>query len=122
MSHAEHHNIPYPLQHGFRPGRSCETQLLEMAHNLVNNMQLGLQTDICVLDFSKSFDKVGHRRLVEKLRMYGNGETNIRTGNFLTDRSQSILDEGASSDCPCSYLRCTSRLCTGPLSLSVLHK
>ena len=43
-------------------------------HDVVNNMRLGLQTDICVLDFSKAFDKVGHRRLVEKLRMYG--ETN----------------------------------------------
>jgi len=32
MSHAEHHNILYPLQHGFHPGRSCETQLLEIVH------------------------------------------------------------------------------------------
>jgi len=61
-------------------------------------MQLGLQTDICVLDCSKAFDKVGHRRLVEKLRMYGiNGETNIWIGNFLSDCSQSVLVEGASS-------------------------
>jgi hypothetical protein len=29
MSHADTHNILYPLQHGFRTGRSCETQLLE---------------------------------------------------------------------------------------------
>jgi len=68
MNHAEHHNILYPLQHGFCPGRSCETQLLEMVNEVVNNMQLGLQTDICVLDFSKAFDKVGHRRLVEKIK------------------------------------------------------
>ena len=60
MNHAEHHNILYPLQHSFHPGRSCETQLLEMVIEVVNNMQLGLQTEICVLDFSKAFDKVGH--------------------------------------------------------------
>ena len=48
-----------------------------MVNDLANNMQLGLQTDICILDFSKAFDKVDHRRLVEKLRMYGiDGETN----------------------------------------------
>jgi len=47
MSHTEHHNILYPLQHCFHPGKSCETQLLEMVHDVVNNMQLGLQTDIC---------------------------------------------------------------------------
>ena len=53
MSHAEHHNILYPLQHGFRPGRSCETQtqLLEIVYDVVNNMQLGLQTDICVMSW-----------------------------------------------------------------------
>ena len=63
-------------------------------------MQLGLQTDICVLDFSKAFDKVGHRRLVEKLRMYGiDGETNTWIGNFLSERSQSVLAEGASVGC-----------------------
>ena len=77
MSHAEQHNILYPLQHGFRPSRLCETQLLEMVNDIANNMQLGLQTDVCVLDFSKAFDKVGHKRLVEKLKMYGiDGETN----------------------------------------------
>jgi len=61
-------------------------------------MQLGLQTDICILDFSKAFDKVGHRRLVEKLRMYGiDGETNTWIENFLSNRSQSVLVEGACS-------------------------
>ena len=53
MSHAEQYNIVYPLHYGFRPSRSCETQLLEMVNNTVNSMQLGFQTDVCVLDFSK---------------------------------------------------------------------
>jgi len=40
-------------------------------------MQLGLQTDLHMLDFSKAFDKVGHSRLVEKLKWYGiDGEVN----------------------------------------------
>jgi len=29
-----------------------------MVNDVVYNMQLGLQTDVCVLDFSKAFDKV----------------------------------------------------------------
>jgi len=71
-----------------------------MVHDVVNNMQLGLQSDICVLDFSKAFDKVGHRLLVEKLRMYViDGETNTWIGNFLNDRSQYVLVEGPSSGC-----------------------
>ena len=100
MSHSEHHNILYPLQHGFRPGRSCETQLLKMVHDVVNNMQVRLQMDISVLDFSKAFVKVGHRRLVEKLRMYGvDSETNTWIGNFLSDCSQSVLVEGPTTGC-----------------------
>ena len=91
MNHAEYHNILYPLQHGFRPGRSCETQLLKMVNEVVNIIQLGLQTHICILDFSKAFDQVGRRHLVpvlvEKLRMYGmDVEANTRIQNFLSNR------------------------------------
>jgi len=61
-------------------------------------MQLGLQTDVCVFDFSKAFDKVGHKHLVEKLKMYGiDGETNAWVKDFLSDRMQSVLVEGSSS-------------------------
>jgi len=42
-----------------------------MVNNIVNNMQQGLQTDLCILDFSKAFDKGGHNRLIEKLKWYG---------------------------------------------------
>jgi len=69
-----------------------------MVNEVANNMQLGLQTDICVLDFSKAFDKVGHRRLVEKLRMYSkDGVANTWIENLLSNRSQSVLVEGACS-------------------------
>ena len=98
MTHAEQHNILYPLQHGFRPCRSSETQLLETVNDVADNMQLRLQTDVCVLDFSKAFDKVGHKRLVEKLKMYGiDGETNAWIKDLLSDRMQSVLVEGSSS-------------------------
>ena len=65
MSHANIHNVLYPLQHGFRSRRSCESQLIEFVHDIVSNMAAGLQTDTCILYFAKAFDKVGHRRLVE---------------------------------------------------------
>jgi hypothetical protein len=34
MQHAEENNILYPLQHGFRKGRSCETQLIEFVEDI----------------------------------------------------------------------------------------
>ena len=37
MNHGEKNNISYPLQHGFRRGRSCESQLIEFIDDLSNN-------------------------------------------------------------------------------------
>jgi len=49
-----------------------------------------LQTDICVLDFAKAFDKVSHIHLIHKLCWYGiTGEVNSWINNFLHDRTQS---------------------------------
>ena len=98
MKHAKENNILYNMQHGFREGRSCETQLNELTHDLVNNMHSGLQTDVCVLDFSKAFDKVGHNRLLEKLKWYGvTGETNDWIRSFLSDRTQAVVVDGLTS-------------------------
>jgi len=77
MKHTREQNILYPLQHGFRDRRSCETQLIEFVRDVTNNMQVGKQTDILVTDFSKAFDKVGHQCLPRKLHHYGvQGRTN----------------------------------------------
>ena len=63
MSHADTHNILYPLQHGFRTGRSCETQLLEFIDDVTLNMENEKQTDILVM--------VSHSLLLHKLHYYG---------------------------------------------------
>ena len=61
-------------------------------------MQQKLQTDVCVLDFSKAFDKVGHRRVLHKLHGYGiRGNTNKWIADFLTGRTQSVVVEGTTS-------------------------
>ena len=46
-------------------------KLLKNINNIVNNMQQGLETDLCILDFLKACDKVGHNRLIQKLKWYG---------------------------------------------------
>ena len=43
MQHLTKHNILYPLQHGFRDKRSCETQLKEFVHDKAFNLQAGVQ-------------------------------------------------------------------------------
>ena len=99
MKHARDHDILYTLQHGFRDKRSCETQLLEFASDISSTMQRGKQVDVLIMDFSKAFDKVGHKRLVRKLEYYGvGGKTNRWIQNFLTDRKQRVVVDGESSD------------------------
>ena len=99
MEHASQNKILYSLRHGFRERRSCETQLIEFVNDVVSSMQDGLQTDVCVLDFSKAFYKVGHQRLLHKLEWYGvRGTTNQWIRSFLEGRTQSVVVEGAESD------------------------
>ena len=98
MKHAQSHNILYDLQHGFRSRVSCETQLIQFTNDLVTNMQSGAQTDVIVMDFSKTFDKVSHTKLIDKLHHYGiQGKNNSWVKAFLTDRSQRVLIEGEAS-------------------------
>ena len=82
------HWILSPLQHGFRARFSCETQLLTTLHDLFKIRDRGVQLDLAILDFSKAFDKVPHRRLMSKLRHYGIvGPTQRWIEAFLSDRT-----------------------------------
>ena len=54
MSHLDNQAILVDNQHGFRRGRSCETQLTELMHDLLTSMHNGRQTDMIVMDFSKA--------------------------------------------------------------------
>ena len=58
LNHLERNNILTNLNHGFRSGYSCETQLLVTLNELLHFNDKGLQTDVAVLDFSKAFDTV----------------------------------------------------------------
>ena len=53
LNHLKRINILTNLNHGFRSGYSCETQLLVTLNKLLHFNDKGLQTDGAVLDFSK---------------------------------------------------------------------
>jgi DNA-binding protein YbaB len=66
MEHLESNNILYEMQHGFRSNRSGESQIIHvsLAHQLAQNNDKNIQTDLIIMDFTKAFDKVPHKRLI----------------------------------------------------------
>ena len=97
--HLEKNNILAECQHGFRSKRSCETQLLTFTNEILENLHNGLQTDLIIMDFSKAFDKVPHKRLQHKLSYYGIRENNLQwISNFLSNRTQRVVIDGAYSE------------------------
>ena len=98
MDHLDSHNVLHDAQHGFRKKRSCETQLILAVQDLAKGIDAREQHDVILLDFTKAFDKVPHRRLLYKLQFYGiQGLLNNWIATFLQDRTQQVILEGASS-------------------------
>ena len=99
LNHLEKNNILTKLNHGFRSGFSCKTQLLITAFDLFNSFKRKKQTDVAILDFSKAFDTVPHKNLLHKLSLYGiTGPLHAWLSNFLTQRSMRVVIEGACSE------------------------
>ena len=65
--HLHKHDIILHFQHGFQPGLSSESQLIETVHDWMMALGNKTQTDAILLDFAKGFDKVPHKRLLCKL-------------------------------------------------------
>ena len=88
MKHLESQNILSDFQHGFRAKKSTETQLILSIHDISLELNKGRLVDVAMLDFTKAFDKVPHRRLISKLNYYGlTGEISTWVQDFLTNRT-----------------------------------
>ena len=99
LRHFDDENIISDKRHGFRKGHSCETQLITTVNNLLTSGDVGNHVDIAILDFSKAFDMVSHRRLMSKLDHYGiKGNIHKWISSFLTNRNQKVVIDGYFSD------------------------
>ena len=54
-------------QAGFRPGKSCTSQLLNLTHHIEDGYQRGMTTGAAFVDMSAAYDTVNHRILIQKL-------------------------------------------------------
>ena len=88
---SENDFIP-PKQSGFRPGDSCTSQLLSIAHEILSAFDDGHEVRGVFLDISKAFDRVWHKGLLFKLQINGmSGEMITLIKSFLSCRKQKVV-------------------------------
>ena len=98
MDHLQSLNLLSDSQHGFRTKRSCESQLILVINELAESLNNGDQINVILLDLQKAFDKVPHENLLVKLQQYGiRGQLHRSINSFLSNRSQTVVLEGAKS-------------------------
>ena len=98
MEHLQSNSLICPQQHGFTPGRSCVTQLLDTLDCWTQILDQGGSVDAVYMDFRKAFDSVPYRRLLLKIEAHGiQGNVHKWIEDFLTNRTQSVRVNGTTS-------------------------
>ena len=89
-----------PNQSGYKPYYSCETLLLRVTNDILNNMDNSNCTIAVLLDLSAAFDTVDHNRLLEIL-WFDLGFRGVVFNwfeDFLKGRKQAVCIDGVKSD------------------------
>ena len=99
LQHLQDNDLLADNQYGFRPKRSCATQLLKVLEDWTTMLESRNPLDVVYLDFQKAFDSVPHQRLLLKLQSYGvSGKLLKWIESFLVNRRQQVVLHGSSSD------------------------
>ena len=59
MRHLDNKQLIKPSQHGFLPGRYCQSNLLEFLERVTDDTDRGNNTGIAYIDVAKAFDATG---------------------------------------------------------------
>ena len=99
INHMVTNNLLRASQHGFLPGRSTLTCMLEYMETLTKWWDEGKSFDVIYCDFAKAFDKVPWQRLLAKMQGMGiSGNYLGWVRNWLTGgRLQSVVLNGKQS-------------------------
>ena len=99
MEYVDKNRILANSQHGFRSGRSVQTNLVEFLNTATRWLDEGKSFDVIYLDYSKAFDKVSHKRLVIKLEEAGiKGKLLAWLIDWLRERKQRVRVNDEYSD------------------------
>lgn len=101
MRHLNTNKVLFDNQHGFRYERSCQTQLFELTTDLHDSLHKLLYTDAVFIDFSKAFDRVPHKWLIQKINSL---KLDVKITHWINEfssgRSQKVnVNNNLSSSC-----------------------
>ena len=81
-----------PTQYRFRPKQSTVHAILDIVSTCFDNVENKKFTGLLLLDLTKAFDTVQHKKLLAKLNHYGiRGIVNNFFESYLTNRSQAVM-------------------------------
>ncbi len=99
LDHMMNNELLSDSQHGFLPGRSTTTQLLQVVDDWAATLDAGGELDVIYFDFAKAFDTVPHQRLLKKLESYGISASIVNwIRSYLSNRRHRVIVQGAPSD------------------------
>lgn len=93
VGHLNSNSLLSTFQSGFRPQHSCATAMVKILDDIRQQYDQSYLTVLCLLDFSKAFDRVNHSILCKKLRHYfGFSDRAVKLlSSYLSNRSQRVL-------------------------------
>ena len=92
VKYLEDNKLLNNIQHAFRSGRSCLSQLLNHFDRVLSAVEEGDQYDVIYTDYSKAFDKCDFAIICHKLNILGiNHDVGRWIQNFLTHRSFCVI-------------------------------
>lgn len=95
LDHLDRNSLISNAQFGFRSGRSCILQLIDVMEDWSEYIENDESWDTIYLDFAKAFDSVPHQRLLHKSSAYGiRGNVLSWISDFLTGRRQYVSVKG----------------------------
>ncbi|BHF64546.1 hypothetical protein SprV_0200755100 [Sparganum proliferum] len=87
----EENDILQDLQHRFRRGRSCLSNILACLEIWTRALEEGFEVEVVYIDFRKAVDTVPHQRLLHKLSAIGiRGDFRNWIREFLVGRKQRV--------------------------------
>ena len=99
LAHVKKYKLINSSQHGFLPKKSTSTNLIAYLEYITKKLDEGQPVDVLYLDFSKAFDKVPHKRLLQKLRSYNfSRELIVWIAMWLENRRQRVVVNGIPSE------------------------